>query len=259
MAGLYKKLAWLWVTPFHLSKTHTVVTWPRRIDEQDPRDLKRWYTRPTWLIRIGRPLARLVLSFVADLTLTGVEHLPPTGAVILASNHAAMIDPLLLNAFLPRYPYFMSKQELFRHPLAAWLLRLAGAFPVDRGGGDTWAMRQAGRVLEAGQVLGIFPEGTRGERRGVLSKGKTGAVRLAIEQGAPILPVALLGTDVLLDTYRNPLRPPSVSIHIGEPIWVSEMIEHSPPRYEEIQALTALLMTRIAEMMPPEKRGEYAG
>lgn len=262
LVGLYKRLVllWAWAIPAGLWKFHPppAAAVPA-VDVHDPRDRKRWYTRPTWLIRIGRPLARLILPFVADLTLTGVEHIPPTGAVILASNHAAMIDPLLLNAFLPRYPYFMSKRELFKHPLAAWFLRLAGAFPVDRSGGDAWAMRQAGRVLEAGQVLGIFPEGTRSRQHGVLTRGKTGAVRLALEQGAPIVPVAILGSDVLLDQYRNPLRPPPVRVYIGEPIWVSEMIEHSPPHYEDVQALTALLMTRIAEMMPPEKRGEYAG
>ncbi|MBN1933303.1 MAG: 1-acyl-sn-glycerol-3-phosphate acyltransferase [Anaerolineae bacterium] len=257
VTGLYKKLALLWASPSNLWKTHTALIFPSSIDDRDPRDCKRWHVRPTWLIRIGRPVARQILPFVVDLTLTGTEHLPATGAAILACNHASLLDPILLDAFFPRYSYFMSKQELFRHPLMAWFLRNAGAFPVNRSGGDTWAMRHAEHILQEGQVLGIFPEGTRSKQRGTLGKGKTGAVRLALEQGAPIIPVAILGTDTLLDKYRNPLRPPPVSVHIGTPIYVDEMVTHSPPRYEEIQILTTLLMERIAEMMPPEKRGEY--
>jgi|GEM_PF-122754 len=254
---LYERLIGWWIAPLLPYKMRTARSWPRALETQDPRERKRWFTRPTWLVRLGRPLARAILFLIADVKLTGVENLPAVGAFILAGNHLSMLDPILLCALLPRYPYFMSKQELFRHPLLAWFLRNAGAFPVDRRGGDAWAMTQARRILQQGQVLGIFPEGTRSRQTGALGKGKTGAVRLALEANVPIVPVAILGSDRLLTDYRNPLRPPVVQIHIGAPMYTSEMITSSPPSYEEIQNMTILLMRRIAEMMPPEKRGAY--
>ena len=94
----------------------------RQAERQDPRDHKRWFTEPTLLTRIGRPVAARALPFLANITLTGVKNLPPTGPFVLASNHASALDSVILDALLPRYPYFMAKSELFKHPIAAWFL-----------------------------------------------------------------------------------------------------------------------------------------
>lgn len=257
--NLYEAI-WGWITP---------LIWPRRqhhgrpvassLPMEDPRTRKRWPIHTTWLIRLGRPLARLFLPFLADVHLIGIENLPPEGAFVLAGNHLSMLDPILLCALLPRYPYFMSKQELFRHPLLAWFLRQAGAFPVDRSGGDLWAMDHARRILQSGNVLGIFPEGTRSRQDGILGKGKTGAVRLALESNVPIVPVAIVGSDRLSAEYQGPWRPVPVHVHIGTPLYVGQMVTQASPSPEEVQVLTTLLMKRIAEMLPPKKRGVYDG
>jgi 1-acyl-sn-glycerol-3-phosphate acyltransferase len=230
----------------------------RLTEKQDPRNAKHWFTEPTLLTRIGRPVAARALPFLADITLTGTEHLPLTGPFILAANHVSALDSVILEALLPRYPYFMAKSELFRHPLAALLLRYAGAFPVERKGGDEWAILHAMRVLEKGQVLGIYPEGTRSQSRGTLGRAKTGAVRIALQKDVPIVPVAIWGTDTLFSQYRNPLRPPPVSVRVGKPFEVTSRVTDQPISYDVIRELTTELMTRIADMLPKEKRGEYA-
>ena len=233
------------------------LSWTRPSEQSDPRNSKRWFTEPTRLIRIGRPIAAHLLPFIADISLTGTEHLPPGGPFILASNHVSAIDSIILNALLPRYPYFMAKSELFKHPISAWFLRNAGAFPVDRRGGDAWAMSHAMHILEKNQVLGIYPEGTRSRQHGRLGKAKTGTVRIALQQNVPIVPVAISGTDSILDNYRGLLRPPPVCIRIGAPFDVCSRVREHPVAYETILKLTDELMTRIAEMLPNEKRGPY--
>jgi 1-acyl-sn-glycerol-3-phosphate acyltransferase len=226
--------------------------------QQDPRNRKRWFIEPTLITRIGRPVAARALPLLANISLTGVEHLPPTGAFVLAANHVSALDSVILDALLPRYPYFMAKSELFRHPLAAWFLRHAGAFPVERKGGDEWAIHHALHVLENGQVLGIYPEGTRSRDQGSLGKAKTGAVRIALQKNVPIVPVAISGTDTLLKQYRNPLNPPPVSVRIGEPFDIVSRVAQRPPSHETIRELTKELMLRIADMLPPDRQGEYA-
>ncbi|MBN1582943.1 MAG: 1-acyl-sn-glycerol-3-phosphate acyltransferase [Anaerolineae bacterium] len=227
-------------------------------DQQDPRSRKRWFTEPTLVTRIGRPVAARALPLLANISLAGVEHLPPTGPFVLAANHVSALDSVILDALLPRYPYFMAKSELFKHPLAAWFLRYAGAFPVERKGGDEWAIHHALHVLESGQVLGIYPEGTRSRKKGSLGKAKTGAVRIALQKNVPIVPVAISGTDMLLKQSWNLLRPPPVSVRIGEPFDIVSRITEFPPSQETIRNLTEELMLRIAKMLPQDRWGRYA-
>ena len=244
-----------------------------QIERQDPRDRKRWFAEPTLVTRIGRPVAATALPLLANVSLIGLEHLPPTGPFVLAANHVSALDSVILDALLPRYPYFMAKSELFEHPLTAWFLRQAGAFPVDRKGGDEWAIHHALHILERGQVLGIYPEGTRSRNKGSdgprLGRAKTGAVRIALQQGVPIVPVAISGTDAfgkLLTRsmkHWHPLRPPLVSIRIGEPFDVVSRVTEQALSSETLRALTEELMSRIADMLPgrseqQDKSGEWA-
>ena len=234
-------------------------TWSKQINgQQDPRSEKQWFIKPTWLVRLGRPTASRFLSLFTNITLTGTKNLPPTGPFILAANHVSMVDSIILNALLPRYPFFMAKSELFSNPAMAWFLRHAGAFPVYRGARDQWALQQAMRILEAGQVLGIYPEGTRSKEQGRLGKAKTGAVRLALAQQVPIVPVAITGSAALLKLKRNLLRSIPIHVHIGELFDVCNRVSEHTPSNETIRALSTELMVRIARMLPPEKRGMYA-
>ena len=155
----------------------------------------------------------------------GMEHVPKDGAVIIAANHRSFMDPWVIGMMLRRPVYYVAKTELFHRRLRAWLLSSLGAFPVDRGNGDRDAMDAARRILERGDVVVIFPEGTR-TRPGPLGPPKRGVGRLALETGAPVVPVALIGTEAIRRGWR--IRPHKVSIRAGRPLRFPKVDEPSP-------------------------------
>ncbi|HEY7076370.1 MAG TPA: lysophospholipid acyltransferase family protein, partial [Solirubrobacteraceae bacterium] len=123
----------------------------------------------------------------------GREHLPARGPVIIAANHRSFLDPFVIGMVARRPIYYVAKQELFRHRLVAWFLASLGAFPVRRGTGDADMLDTAKAILARGDVVVMFPEGTR-VRPGALGKPRRGVGRLALETGAPVVPVAVIGT-----------------------------------------------------------------
>ncbi|HEV7884301.1 MAG TPA: 1-acylglycerol-3-phosphate O-acyltransferase [Solirubrobacteraceae bacterium] len=155
----------------------------------------------------------------------GREHVPASGPLIIASNHRSFMDPFVIGMMLRRPTYFVAKTELFRNPIVAWLLSALGAFPVDRGQGDRDAMVTARAILERGDVVVIFPEGTR-TRPGALGTPKRGVGRLALETGAPVVPVALIGTEAVRRGWR--IRPHRVRIRAGRPLCFPQVDEPSP-------------------------------
>jgi 1-acyl-sn-glycerol-3-phosphate acyltransferase len=149
------------------------------------------------------------------IRLEGHEHVPEAGPVILASNHRSNMDPVLLAAAVERPVAFMAKAELFVGPLA-WILRWIGQFPVRRGGIDREALRQTDAVLARGSMLGLFPEGTRGE--GTFSAVHPGLAYIVVRQGCPVLPVVIFGTERVRRRFGwLPFASP-VRIVIGPPI-----------------------------------------
>lgn len=211
----------------------------------DPREQKTFYFQMTPFRRVATLLVRGIFMLFADLTVEGSQNMPMHGAVILAANHLTNFDVFPMQFSLKRPIFFMGKEELFRNPLMDWALRQLGGFPVYRGAQDTWAIAHAERVLQHGQVLGIFPEGTRNKGHG-LRTAKTGAARLAQKMNCPIVPMALHGTQYLIGRFP---RRGNVHIKIGEPIY-SE-------RNESALSLTDRVMFTLAEMLPPEARGAY--
>jgi 1-acyl-sn-glycerol-3-phosphate acyltransferase len=145
----------------------------------------------------------------------GAAHVPAGGPVILASNHRSNMDPVLLAAAVRRPVAFMSKAELFVWPLGA-ILRAIGQFPVQRGGIDREALRRTSTVLARGWVLGLFPEGTRGD--GSFASMHPGLGYIVLRERCPVLPVAIFGTErVRRRLGWLPLASP-VRIVIGPPI-----------------------------------------
>jgi len=149
------------------------------------------------------------------IRLEGAGHIPASGPVILASNHRSNMDPVLLAAAVRRPVTFMAKVELFVWPLG-WILRLIGQFPVQRGGIDREALRRSSAVLARGGVLGLFPEGTRGD--GSFASVHPGLAYIVLRERCPVLPVAIFGTERVRRRFGwLPFASP-VRIVIGPPI-----------------------------------------
>src|SRR5271165_5332123 len=156
---------------------------------------------------------------------SGREHLPESGPLLLASNHRSFLDPFVIGALVRRPVYYMAKRELFERRWQAWALNALGAFPVDRGTGDGDAMSTARAILERGDCVVVFPEGTR-IRRGPLESPHRGIGRLALETGAPVAPVAVHGTEEIRRGWR--IRPRKVRLRVGRPMLFPTTRESSP-------------------------------
>ncbi|MGI6449311.1 MAG: lysophospholipid acyltransferase family protein [Desulfitobacteriia bacterium] len=142
----------------------------------------------------------------------GLENIPAEGPLIVASNHVSMWDPVIVGCALPRQVFFIAKEELFDKPFLGKILAGLGAFPVKRGQGDIGAIKKSLAVLKAGNILGIFPEGTRSQS-GAIQEAMSGIVLIAEKSKAPIIPVKIYGSRGLLRQKRG-----NIGIVIGEPI-----------------------------------------
>ncbi len=155
----------------------------------------------------------------------GREHLPRRGPLLLAANHRSFLDPFVIGALQRRPVYYMAKRELFEKPWQARVLNALGAFPVDREAGDREAMAAARAILERGDCVVIFPEGTR-MRRGPLGEPRRGVGRLALETGAPVAPVAVIGTERVRSGWL--VRPRKVRLRVGMPLRFPTVDQPSP-------------------------------
>jgi 1-acyl-sn-glycerol-3-phosphate acyltransferase len=182
-----------------------------------------------------RSLFRLFFKFVYRWQIEGQENVPSNGAVVICSNHLSLLDPPLLGASMTRKVFFMAKEELFHIPVISFLIRRFGAFPVKRGAGDRSALRMALEVLQRGDVLGIFPEGTR-SKTGRLGKPQPGVALFALRGNAVVVPVAILGPYC----FFRPIR-----IVYGKPMDLSA--------YREAK-ITSALLDEVSEKIMNEIR-----
>jgi glycerol-3-phosphate dehydrogenase (NAD(P)+) len=165
-----------------------------------------------WPTRIAlQPLLMLLFR----LQRIGREHIPSEGGLILAPNHRSFLDPWVVGVCLRRPIYFVAKCELFEKRWMGWFLNALGAFPIRRGESDEEAMETARILVERGEAIMIFPEGTR-IRRGSLGEPKRGVGRLALETGAPVVPIAVLGTERIRRGLL--IRPYKVRVRCGRPL-----------------------------------------
>ena len=146
---------------------------------------------------------------------TGRERIPTSGPVLLAANDRSFLDPFAIGALTRRPVYYVAKRELFERRWQAWVLNSLGAFPIDRGAGDRDAMATARAILERGDCVVIFPEGTR-VRTGPLGDPHRGVGRLALQTGAKVVPVAVMGTEGVRRGWR--VRPHKVRLRCGRPL-----------------------------------------
>ena len=185
----------------------------------------------------------------------GLENVPRQGPLVVCANHFATLDPPMVPAYLPRADTWnMAKSEYFRKPLMRWIFTRYHAFPVVRHSADRAALRRAFDLLKAGEVLIIYPEGTRVES-GELATPEPGAGFIAQKAGCPVLPVALTGTrECLPKGARWPRRVP-VTLRFGKPF----LLPQRRPNGERIshEEASDAIMLAIAELLPVENRGRY--
>jgi 1-acyl-sn-glycerol-3-phosphate acyltransferase len=195
------------------------------------------------------PLMRLL----ARPTIEGLHHIPAKGGAILAGNHLAVADSFLVPLLLPRRVTYLAKREYFTQPgLLGWIKKTfftgVGQVPVDRSSGSAAqaALETAVRLLRAGKLLGIYPEGTRSPD-GRLYKGKTGVARMALEADVPVIPVAVIGTEKLNPIGSRMWRPHHVHIRIGEPLDFSRYAGMAGDRFIE-RSMTDEIMYTLMEL-----------
>jgi len=187
----------------------------------------------------------------------GAENVPDTGAAILASNHLSFSDSVFLPLMLKRKVVFLGKAEYFtgkgiKGAATRQFMKSIGTIPVHRGGGraSEAALRTGLQVLSNGELLGIYPEGTRSPD-GRLYRGKTGVARLAIESGAPIIPVAMVGTDIAQPVGQRVPRRVDVGMRIGAPIHADDYVGRQDDR-EALRELTDKVMQAIQALSGQE-------
>src|SRR5436305_11624217 len=192
-------------------------------DQLHTRARTRGVNRPVyWLVRaVLQPFFHLYFR----MRRIGREHIPAKGPVIVAANHRSFLDPFVIGTMARRPMYYVAKKELFKRRWQAWLLNALGAFPVNRGGQDEEMIETAKAILRRGDIVLIFPEGTR-TRPGSLGKTKRGVGRLAPESGAPIVPVAVIGTEDVRRGWR--IRPRKVRLRAGRPLSFPRAEKASP-------------------------------
>lgn len=188
--------------------------------------------------------------------------IPRDGPVILAANHISNADPVLVGAWLTprlgRRIHWLGKKEMFDWPIVGWMARNGGVVPVDRAAADVEAFRVASRILQAGNVLMVFPEGTRSPTA-ELQRPKDGLAMLALRTNATIVPIGVSNTDRLWPKGR-PIPTPGghVTMRIGEPFRVGDLLPPEIDRKAAKGLATTLIMRRIAALLDPRHRGPYA-
>ncbi len=201
-------------------------------------------------------LARVALALLSDLQIVGQENLPEKGPLLVVANHFSFIDPV---AMIRTVPWPMDFVGGFQMPNApswvTWIPKLWGYYPVYRGTASRYALRAAEAVLAQDGVLGIFPEA--GNWATVLRPARPGAAFLAVQTGAPILPMGFAG---LLDVFPHLRRGrrARVTVRIGELFGPFQAAGRGRARRRQLDTIGHEIMQRIAELIPPERRGHYS-
>jgi 1-acyl-sn-glycerol-3-phosphate acyltransferase len=188
----------------------------------------------------------------------GLDNIPTSGPGILASNHLSFLDSIFLPATVERPVYFLGKSDYF----SGWqryFFENVGVMPVHRGGGDAGeaSLRKGQEILDSGKLLGIYPEGTRSPD-GRLYRGKTGPVRLAMRTGAPIIPVAMLGTFEILPPGQSMPRIRRVGVRVGQPLDFRARYGDSDDDRFVLRSATDELMYELMMLSGQEYVDEYA-
>ncbi|MFJ6654025.1 lysophospholipid acyltransferase family protein [Microbacterium sp. NPDC091313] len=199
------------------------------------------------------PLARMIYRPRVE----GRNHVPRTGPVIFASNHLSFIDSIAIPVAAPRPVHFLAKSSYFESWASRQFFSAIGAIPVERGAGQAAmdALEQQRRILADGRAVALYPEGTR-SLDGRLYKGRTGVAFLALETGAPVVPVGLIGTDVVMPVgAKFPTLRERVTVRFGQPL---DLSAHGPAASGRARrSATDEIMAAIHALSGQELAGTY--
>jgi len=203
------------------------------------------------LARFGWRYLIPIVDVAYRVRVIGLDNVPD-GAAILAANHVSYVDPIVLWGSSPRFVHVAAKAELWNVPFVRWVIDKVGAIPVHRDQVDRTFLQTTTRLLKEGNIIGIFPEGTRNRAEG-LGESNDGVAFLAMRADAPVLPVGLAGTNKIMPDGAHIPRFPRVTIVIGKPIYPENFTQGS--RKERMSAFTAAIMAGIErELALAEKR-----
>lgn len=209
-----------------------------------------------------RTVLLILCRILFGMKIHGLNNVPPDGPLIVVSNHLHNADPVLVSVACPRPVHFMAKKELMTVPLIGRIIRFGGGFPVDRGKADRQAIQMAAERLRQGIAVGMFPEGTRSVSR-TIERALPGAGLIALRGNAPVLPVAIVGSEWIpfngskqvKDTGNQIGRRRGVTITFGEPFRLEPWPDGTRRSADEA---VNVAMERVAAMLPEEYRGIYA-
>lgn len=213
-----------------------------------------------WLLRnvVGGPAMNAYFRPWAE----GLDHVPKDGPAILASNHLAVIDSFVLPLVLDRQVKFLGKSDYFtgtgiKGRAVAGFMRGVGTIPVDRTGGKgEGALKTGLKVLKSGGLFGIYPEGTRSPD-GRLYRGRTGVARLALQSGAPVIPVAMIGTEDAQPLGQVMPKPVSIGVRFGQALDFTRYDGMDNDRFV-LRAITDEIVYAIMKLSGQEYVDEYA-
>ena len=219
----------------------------------------------TPIFRLMAAIAVPPIDLIAKLKITGVEHIPKTGAFVLAPNHYSEIDPLIVGVAMwkiGRMPHYMAKASLFKVPVVGKLLHASGQIPVERAdsGKRSDPLAAAKRIAEQGLAVVVYPEGSLTRDPDLWPmRGKTGAVRTALEQGVPVIPAAHWGTQLVMPRYAKRINVfPRKTVHVkfGPQVDLARFADRKLDSVALAEA-TDLVMDAITALFE-ELRGEKA-
>jgi 1-acyl-sn-glycerol-3-phosphate acyltransferase len=214
-----------------------------------------------WM-RVVAGATRVLLGGLTRVRIEGaIDAIPREGPVIVASNHASNLDPVVLASTLmpkiDRRLQWLGKKELFSWPIVGWMATHGGVHPVDRSTADVEAYRLAKRILDEGHALFVFPEGTRSQD-GALAAARDGVAVLALRTGAPIVPIAVAGSYAVWPRgQRLPHPGGRVVVRVGPPFRLEDELPAGTDRKAAKGLATDLIMHRIAALLPEGQRGAY--
>ena len=194
------------------------------------------------LYSFAKSVVKTIFKMKFKITVLGTENVPKAGPVIVCANHISNYDPPLVGITFPREIHFLAKEELFENKFLGALLRKLHAFPIKRGMRDRNALRQGLNVLKEGNVLGLFPEGTR-SKTGVLKKGLAGAGFFALRSDAQIVPCAIIGSyesKKLLVVYGKPMNMDTFRAEKANPQEVTDAIMDEIRKLKESHPLETI-------------------